>query len=243
MQDGCAQIRLDFGTHSGHSPAQREPDHSGMSAHPALAAFHPAVGEWFARSYAAPTPAQVGVWPAIASGCDTLVAAPTGIGKTLTASLTAIDALVREGLSHGLPDTTLVLCVLPLKALSNDVHINLEAPLDGIREALTALALPDVDIRTALRTGDHPAGRAGCRWQRWWRANSSRWWPCLAATKPLPGRRCCAIPGGRRSSLPAYRPTRWACIAGGLWPRKRQRRPKAALRAKQPALTWASGRV
>ena len=127
-----------------------------MSAHPALAAFHPAVAGWFGRTFAAPTPAQAAAWPAIASGRDTLVPAPTGSGKTLTAFLTAIDALVRDGLSFGVPDTTLVLYVSPLKALSNDIHINLEAPLAGIREQLTAQALPDVDIRTAVRTGDTP---------------------------------------------------------------------------------------
>ena len=63
---------------------------------------------------------------------------------------------MRDGLSFGLPDTTLVLYVSPLKALSNDIHINLEAPLAGIREQLSAQALPDVDIRTAVRTGDTP---------------------------------------------------------------------------------------
>jgi Lhr-like helicases len=40
--------------------------------------------------------------------------------------------------------------------LSNDIHLNLEAPLDGIRAELEKLGLPDVAIRTAVRTGDTP---------------------------------------------------------------------------------------
>jgi len=154
MQGPSAQIRLDFCTPGHAAGAHGHAGIPGKMAHPALAAFHPAVADWFARTFAAPTPAQVAAWPAIASGCDTLIAAPTGSGKTLTAFMTAIDALVCEGLSFGLPDTTLVLYVSPLKALSNDIHINLEAPLAGIREALTGHALPDVEIRTAVRTGD-----------------------------------------------------------------------------------------
>ena len=48
--------------------------------------------------------------------------------------------------------------VSPLKALSNDIQRNLEAPLAGIREALRERGLPDVDIRTWVRTGDTPPG-------------------------------------------------------------------------------------
>ena len=123
-----------------------------------LADFHPAVAAWFRGAFAAPTAAQAAAWPSIRAGAHTLVAAPTGSGKTLTAFLAAIDALVREGVAHGgaLADATTVLYVSPLKALSNDIHVNLEAPLEGIRAELEKLGLPDVAIRTAVRTGDTP---------------------------------------------------------------------------------------
>ena len=71
--------------------------------------------------------------------------------------MAAIDDLVRQGLEGELPDATQVVYVSPLKALSNDIHRNLEAPLAGIREQLRQSGLPDVEIRTWVRTGDTPA--------------------------------------------------------------------------------------
>ncbi|WP_241024409.1 DEAD/DEAH box helicase [Burkholderia sp. Ac-20365] len=121
-----------------------------------LAEFHPAVAGWFRKTFPAPTDAQAAAWPLIRSGRHTLVAAPTGSGKTLTAFLAALDELVRDGLAHGgtLPDETLVVYVSPLKALSNDIRINLQTPLEGIANELAASGLPVPEIRTAVRTGD-----------------------------------------------------------------------------------------
>ena len=122
-----------------------------------LSLFHPAVAGWFAESFGAPTPAQAEAWPAIKAGRHTLIAAPTGSGKTLAAFLAAIDELVRQGLEGRLTDATHVVYVSPLKALSNDIHRNLEAPLAGIREQLRQSGLPEVEIRTWVRTGDTPS--------------------------------------------------------------------------------------
>ncbi len=123
--------------------------------------FHPAVAAWFAKTFRAPTAAQAGAWPAIKAGRHTLIAAPTGSGKTLSAFMAALDDLVRQGLEETLTDETHVVYVSPLKALSNDIHRNLEAPLAGIRSELARLGLRDVEIRTWVRTGDTaPAERA-----------------------------------------------------------------------------------
>src|SRR5262249_19674536 len=120
--------------------------------------FHPAVADWFRASFASPTGAQAEAWPAIKGGRHVLIAAPTGSGKTLAAFMAAIDDLVRQGLEGRLTDETQVVYVSPLKGLSNDIQRNLGAPLAGIRAALRARGLPDVDIRTWVRTGDTPPG-------------------------------------------------------------------------------------
>jgi ATP-dependent Lhr-like helicase len=123
-----------------------------------LEIFHPAVARWFGKSFPAPTHPQAQAWPAIKEHRNTLIAAPTGSGKTLAAFLAAIDDLVRLGVEGTLDDTTHVVYVSPLKALSNDIQRNLQIPLAGIQEELRALGLPEVNIRTFVRTGDTPAG-------------------------------------------------------------------------------------
>ena len=128
------------------------------------AAFHPAVDAWFRKNFSAATEPQSLAWPLIQRGRNVLIAAPTGSGKTLAAFLAEIDALVRQGTETPLPDETFVVYVSPLKALSNDVRKNLAMPLAGVRAELAAQGMPDVEIRTLVRTGDTPqAERAGMR--------------------------------------------------------------------------------
>ncbi len=116
--------------------------------------FHPAVQAWFNRRFDAATDAQLRGWAAINAGQDTLVAAPTGSGKTLTAFLWSIDSLLRRGLAGELPDGIDAIYISPLKALSGDIQRNLVEPLDGIREMARELGYDAPEIRTALRTGD-----------------------------------------------------------------------------------------
>jgi ATP-dependent Lhr-like helicase len=122
-----------------------------------LELFHPTVREWFLRQFPAPTEPQAQAWPAIKQGKHTLIAAPTGSGKTLAAFLSAIDDLVWKAVDGSLADETQVVYVSPLKALSNDIQINLQQPLSGIQENLAAAGVSGAAIRTFVRTGDTPA--------------------------------------------------------------------------------------
>ena len=99
---------------------------------------------WFDASFEAPTPAQAGGWPAIASGRNALICAPTGSGKTLAAFLAGIDRLARE--PERLGQGVRIVYVSPLKALSYDIERNLRAPLKGV----------GAEISVGLRTGDTP---------------------------------------------------------------------------------------
>ena len=121
-----------------------------------LSGFDPLVVEWFNRRFAGPTEPQILGWPEIRAGNDVLISAPTGSGKTLAAFLICLDGLVRLARSGSLANETAVVYVSPLKALSNDIRKNLEAPLAEIRELAAQQGIALAPIRTAVRTGDTP---------------------------------------------------------------------------------------
>jgi ATP-dependent Lhr-like helicase len=130
----------------------REPDREVVPE--GLRWAHPVLREWFVRRFATPTEPQEQGWPHILAGRPTLISAPTGSGKTLAAFLIAIDALLRQAIDGRLQARTQVVYVSPLKALSNDIQKNLEAPLREIQQLALERGYLCPPIRTAVRTGD-----------------------------------------------------------------------------------------
>src|SRR3984957_9744097 len=110
-----------------------------------MESFHPAVRSWFARRFPdGPTAPQSGGWREIAAGNHALIAAPTGLGKTLAAFLVCIDRLCQAaGPDEDAAGTAgpQVVYVSPLKALAVDIQQNLETPLREIREIAAELGL------------------------------------------------------------------------------------------------------
>ena len=129
-----------------------------------LSSFHPIVRDWFTETLGQPSPPQIAGWPAIASGADTLILAPTGTGKTLAAFLWELNALITDGLNAPLANAVHLLYISPLKALNNDVQRNLELPLAQLKarfehaqRSSDAARVAFPEIRVAVRTGDTSA--------------------------------------------------------------------------------------
>src|ERR1700759_4700554 len=119
-----------------------------------LAWAHPLVSEWFVGRFGTPTEPQEQGWPRILERRPTLISAPTGSGKTLAAFLAWIDRLIRKAIDARLEPETELVCLSPLKALSNDVQKNLEQPLREIQQLALERGYLCPEIRTGVRTGD-----------------------------------------------------------------------------------------
>ncbi len=117
----------------------------------ALALFHPITAKWFRAVFDAPTAPQVEGWPAIARGESTLILAPTGTGKTLTAFLWCLDRLMMRTAPEAERGCRVVY-LSPLKALAADVERNLRSPLVGIANMAkrdgVAVRMPEISVRT-----------------------------------------------------------------------------------------------
>ena len=126
-----------------------------MAASDVLDSFHPLVRDWFLERFpGGPTDTQIEGWPSIQAGKDTLIAAPTGSGKTLTAFLAGINKLIEEDARGELGNELRILYISPLKALANDIQRSLDGPLDEIADRAFASAQAAPNVKTAVRTGD-----------------------------------------------------------------------------------------
>jgi ATP-dependent Lhr-like helicase len=123
--------------------------------------LHPLVQEWFFMRFKAFSPTQLHAVTHIHHRKNVLVSAPTGGTKTLTAFLAIINYLVELATRNELEDKVYALYTSPLRALSNDIFVNLEQPLKEIKELAVKKNISLQEIRVGLRTGDTtPAQRA-----------------------------------------------------------------------------------
>jgi len=114
----------------------------------------PVVQRWFRSRFDSLTAPQAAAIPLIDERRSTLISSPTGSGKTITAFLSVINHLFRLHQLGELEDRIYCVYVSPLKALANDIHKNLEVPLEEIQELARREGLTVPDIRVAVRSGD-----------------------------------------------------------------------------------------
>ncbi|AHF99944.1 helicase [Halostagnicola larsenii XH-48] len=126
--------------------------------------LEPALQEWWLEAFGeyVPendgffTPPQAGAIPKIHKGTNTLICAPTGSGKTLASFTAIINELFERDreIEDGLENSVYCLYISPLKSLANDIHRNLEVPLEGIEGIVEDRGGSMGEIRHAIRHGD-----------------------------------------------------------------------------------------
>jgi len=115
--------------------------------------LHPILKKWFKDKFGDfSAPQKYGIMP-IHKKQNTLIFAPTGTGKTLTAFTSIINELSFLAEKDELEDRVYCLYISPLKALSRDIKVNLLDPLSNIKK-IAKENKKKIDIRVATRTGD-----------------------------------------------------------------------------------------
>jgi ATP-dependent Lhr-like helicase len=116
--------------------------------------FRPYVKKWFNESFEGLSPPQRHSFELIENDENSLICAPTGSGKTLSAFLSVLNDLFERGENGELEDRIYAVYVSPLRALNNDIERNLQDPLEGIKEKAEEMGYDVPEVRSAVRTGD-----------------------------------------------------------------------------------------
>jgi ATP-dependent helicase Lhr and Lhr-like helicase len=114
----------------------------------------PLVKEWFFGKFKEFSKTQLYGVMNVHERKNLLISAPTGSTKTLTAFLSILNYIVGLARKEELENKVYCIYASPLKALSNDIHINLINPLKQIEEIAEKRNVKLQKIRVGLRTGD-----------------------------------------------------------------------------------------
>ncbi|MDO8647654.1 MAG: ATP-dependent helicase [Candidatus Diapherotrites archaeon] len=115
--------------------------------------LNPLLGAWFKHCFGSFTEPQRYAMLNVHNKINTLISAPTGTGKTLSAFGAVLGELMNLSEAGRLEDRVYCVYISPLRALSNDIQRNLLDPLGQIQKA-GAKINKNIDIRVGLRTGD-----------------------------------------------------------------------------------------
>jgi ATP-dependent Lhr-like helicase len=123
-----------------------------------LSLFDPVVRDWWLASFISAgglfTPPQSLAVPLIQQGKNVLICSPTGSGKTLSAFISILNQLFIMAAKSELQNSVYCLYISPLKSLANDIHKNLERPLQEMQALAEERGLEIQEIRHAIRHGD-----------------------------------------------------------------------------------------
>ncbi|MFQ5941819.1 MAG: ATP-dependent helicase [Nitrososphaerales archaeon] len=117
-----------------------------------LSLLDPLVARWFSKQFKDLTPPQKQAIFNIHKGDNTLIASPTGSGKTLSAFLSIISELAKASRKNELTDQIYCVYISPLRSLNNDIAKNLREPLEELSKKDERIS----QIRVGVRTGDTP---------------------------------------------------------------------------------------
>jgi len=116
----------------------------------------PLVKEWFYNKFGGYSLSQKFGVLNILHRKNILISAPTGGTKTLTAFLGILSYLVSLAKKNELENKIYCVYISPLKALNNDIGVNLKKPLEEICELAEKKGIKLQEIRVNVRTGDTP---------------------------------------------------------------------------------------